>query len=159
MNDSITYRKPTEADAEALVQMVDELTLHEGDERGHFTVAKALADVIAPDAPVDCLIAARDGAPIGYAFWHFGYESSYAARGSYLADLYVREAARASGVGEGLLREVARATKAAGGIYVWWTAYRTNERARAFYRKRAEEEDGIVAYALTNERFERLLIE
>ena len=156
MNDSITYRKPTEADAEALVAMVDELNQHEGDERGHFTREKALADVIAPDAPVDCVIAERNGAPVGYAFWHFGYESAYAARGSYLGDLYVREEARKAGVGEGLLQEVARATKAAGGIYVWWTAYRTNERARAFYRRRAMEEDGIVAYAMHGENFDRL---
>ncbi|MEL7001081.1 MAG: hypothetical protein AAFP68_22840, partial [Pseudomonadota bacterium] len=38
----------------------------EGDERGAFTVAKALEDVIAPDAPVSCRVAARRGALIGY---------------------------------------------------------------------------------------------
>ncbi|MEL6794028.1 MAG: GNAT family N-acetyltransferase [Pseudomonadota bacterium] len=156
MKDSIAYRKPTEADAEALVEMVDELNQHEGDERGAFTVAKALEDVIAPDAPVSCRVAARRGALIGYAFWHFSYETEYAARGFFLADLYVRDAARKQGVGEGLLREVARATKAAGGIFVFWTAYAENERARAFYRKRAQEVDNLVAFALHGDQFDDL---
>ena len=85
-----TLRKPTPRDAHDLAAMVDELNAHEGDPTGHFTPDRAFEDVIAPGAPVSCLLAEEEGALVGYAFWHFGYETAWAARGSYLADLYVR---------------------------------------------------------------------
>ena len=154
---AVRYRAPGPEDAPALAAMVEELNLHEGDPTGHFTEATALADVIAPDAPLSCLIAEIDDAPVGYALWHFGYESAWAQRGTYLCDLYVREAHRGRGVGDRLLRHVAKATEVAGGTFIWWTAYRGNERARAFYRDRAFEEDGIVAYAAAHEKFSDLL--
>lgn len=150
-------RKPIAADARDLVKMVEEFGLSEGDPIGAFTREKALADVIAPGAPISCLIAEEAGAPIGYAFWHFAYETVWAARGAYLADLYVRQPWRGAGVADDLLRAVARETRDAGGSYVWWTAHRGNEPARAFYRKRAFEETGIVVYAAAEDRFLALL--
>lgn len=154
---NIVCRAPLSADAQVLAAMVDELNLHEGDPTGNFTAANAMADVIAPDAPVSGALAELEGAPVGYALWHFGYESAWAARGAYLADLYVRSEARGHGVGDALLRHVARATDASGGTFVWWTAYRTNERARRFYRARAKEEGGLVAYAAAHEKFRALI--
>lgn len=153
----ILCRAPLPAEAGELAAMVDELNLHEGDPTGAFTPAAALADVIAPGAPVSGAIAERDGALVGYALWHFAYETAWAARGAFLADLYVRPAARGRGAGDALLRHVARETEAAGGSFVWWTAYRRNEAARRFYRGRAEEEDGVVAFAAAHERFTALL--
>ena len=153
----VIIRPPQEDDAAALAAMVDELNVHEGDPTGHFTAETAINDVIAPDAPVSGLIAEAAGAPVGYALWHFGYETAWAARGTYLADLYVRETHRGAGVADALLRAVARATDRAGGTFIWWTAYRGNDRARAFYRKRAAEEDGVVAYAAAHDDFKTLL--
>ena len=153
----IKLRKPTSEDAEELARLVDELNVHEGDPTGHFTAEKALADVIAEDAPVSALIAEDERGAVGYAIWCFSYETAWAARGSYLADLYVRDRARKMGVGDALLRGVARATRDAGGSFFWWTAYRTNDRARAFYRNRVGIEDDVVAYAAAHEAFEALL--
>lgn len=153
----VRIRRPDHADAGTLAAMVDELNRHEGDETGRFTAETARADVIAPGAPVSCALAERGGQPIGFALWHFGYETAWAARGAYLTDLYVREPSRGVGVGDALLRHVARETKSSGGTFIWWTAYRTNEAARAFYRRRADEEDGVVAYAAAHERFAALL--
>ena len=106
---------------------------------------------------MSCLIAERDGAALGYALWHYSYETAWAQHGVFLADLYVRDAARGQGVGEGLMRAMAREAAADGAEFIWWTAYRHNERARAFYKSRAEEEDRIVAYAATHDRFRALL--
>ncbi|MEO0360450.1 MAG: GNAT family N-acetyltransferase [Pseudomonadota bacterium] len=150
-------RKPRPEDAAELAAMVDELSVHEGDEPGRFTPAKALADAIAPGAPLSAAVAEEDGVLVGYVFWHFGYESAWAARGSFVADLYVRASHRGGGIGDALLRAAAKATAAAGGTFLWWTAYRSNERARGFYRKRAFEEDRVVAYAAAHEKFEALL--
>lgn len=152
-----TLRKPTPRDAHDLAAMVDELNAHEGDPTGHFTPDRAFEDVIAPGAPVSCLLAEEEGALVGYAFWHFGYETAWAARGSYLADLYVRAPWRGTGVADRLLRAVAAKTRDAGGSYVWWTTHRVNARARAFYRRQAFEEEGIVVFAAAHEKFQALL--
>lgn len=151
------YRAPRPEDAAGLAAMADELNLHEGDPTGHFTAEVALRDVIADDAPLSCVMAEADTGLAGYALWHFGYESAWAQRGAYLVDLYVREAWRGAGVADGLLRRVARAVDAEGGTFLWWTAYAENARARAFYRRRSEEVDRIVAYAAAHERFRALL--
>lgn len=137
--------------------MVDELNLHEGDATGNLSTERALADIIAPDAPVSSLVAEQDGRLIGYALWCFSYETAWAARGAYLVDLYVRETARGEGVGGALLRAVARATRDSGGEFVWWTAYARNERARGFYRRRASEEPDVVAYAAAHAHFTALI--
>ena len=111
---AIAYRRPRPEDAVELAAMVDELNLHEGDPTGHFTPEKALGDVIATGASVSCLIAERDGAALGYALWHYSYETAWAQHGVFLADLYVRDAARGQGVGEGLMRAMAREAAADG---------------------------------------------
>ena len=150
-------RSPRTDDAASLVALVDALNLHEGDPRGHFDEAAVQRDVLAPDAPLNCVVADDAGALIGYAFWHFAYETAYAARGAHVVDLYVAEGNRGTGVGRGLLAAVAHQTKSKGGDYLWLTAYRSNAKARAFYRAvMNDEEDGIVAYALTGEPFAAL---
>jgi len=53
------------------------------------------------------LIAEWGGQPAGYAFF-FGYYSTWAGRGLFLEDLFVREAFRRRGVGKALLAVIAR---------------------------------------------------
>lgn len=110
------FRAPEARDAAALVGMADALCLHQGDPTGNFTIEKALRDVIAPDAPLSCLVAEKAGALEGFVFWHFAYETCYAARGGHVTDLYVSENQRGSGIAEGLLRAAARSVKAAGRV-------------------------------------------
>lgn len=154
---SVMLRRPAPDDAAELAAMVNELSRHEGEPTGHFTPERALADVIGEGAPVSGLLAESGDGLVGYALWHFAYESSWAARGAFLCDLYVRKAARGQGVGDALLRAVARAVRDAGGTYLWWTAYERNEAARAFYSERAEEETGIRIIAAVDDDFEALL--
>lgn len=153
----LILRPPGPRDAGNLAAMVEELKAHEGDPVGGFTAETALRDVIAPDAPVDGLIAEIAGAPAGYALWHFAYEPAYAARGAYLIDLYVRPDQRGAGVAPALVAAVAQAVREGGGEFLWWTAYHENARARAFYEKFADVEEGrLVAYALTGESFDAI---
>lgn len=150
-------RAPADADAAELVRMVDELNLHEGDPVGHFTEAHARADVIGPDAPVSALVAEGAGGLAGYIFWHFAYETAWAARGGFVSDLYVRPRFRGCGVGRALMEGAARAVAAEGGVFLWLTAYAANAGARRFYARIADiEEEGVVAYAITDEAFRRL---
>jgi GNAT superfamily N-acetyltransferase len=53
------------------------------------------------------LIAEWDGQPAAYALF-FGYYSTWAGRGMYLEDLFVREPFRGKGIGKALLASVAR---------------------------------------------------
>ncbi len=151
---TVQIRQANAADIPDLIIMVDELNAHEGEPLGAMTPAKAARDLIGPDAALGAFVAEADGVLIGFAFWHAAYETCYAARGGFVNDLYVREGHRGGGVGKALLQSVARATAAEGGEFIWLTAYRTNDLARAAYRQMMDvEEENVVAYALTGERF------
>lgn len=151
-------RTPAAADIPDLIAMVDELNTHEGEPTGHMTPAKAARDMLGPDAALGAFVAEADGALTGFAFWLPGYETCYAARGAFVNDLYVREGHRGTGVGKALLKAVARAAAADGGEFVWLTAYATNDLARAAYRRVMDvEEENVVAYALTGDRFRALI--
>lgn len=150
------FRAPEPPDAAALVAMTDALCLHQGDPTGNFTIEKALRDVIAPGAPLSCLVAEEEGALEAFVFWHFAYETCYAARGGHVTDFYVSENRRGSGIAEGLLCAAARSVKAAGGEYLWLTNHKTNARARAFYAKHMEAADHVIVQFAAWERFAAL---
>ena len=151
-----TIRPPRAEDAAALAALVDGLAAHEGDPVGNFTAEAALRDVIAPGAPVRSLVAEGPEELEGFVFWHFAYETAYAARGAFLSDLFVAEARRGAGVGRALLSAVARAVKAEGGEFISLTAFRRNERACRFYRSLMEEEPGLRLFFVAEESLDRL---
>jgi ribosomal protein S18 acetylase RimI-like enzyme len=141
-------------DAADLARLMRGLNAHEGDPVGHATEAAMLRDVCAEGRAVDGLIARLGGAAVGMALFHPAYEAPYAARGSFVTDLFVAPEARRRGVGRALLAEAARTTAARGGTYLWLTALGRNAGARAFYRAVCDvEDDDIVVFALTRERF------
>lgn len=155
---TVAVRDVVEADIPDLIVMVDELNAHEGEPTGNLTPEKAARDLIGPNAALGAFVAEADGALVGFAFWHPSYETPYAARGGFVTDLFVRETHRGAGVGEALLRAVVKASAAEGGEFLWLTSMAKNERARRFYRRLMDvEEDQVVAYALTGERFEAML--
>lgn len=138
--------------------MVDELNIHEDELTGHLTAEKAARDLLGADAALEAIVAELEGAMIGFAFWHPAYETCYAARGGFVSDLYVREAHRGTGVGKALMQAVARASAAKGGEFLWLTAYARNDEGRRFYKRLMDvEESGLVAYALTGDRFAALV--
>ena len=138
--------------------MVDELNAHEGEPLGAMTPEKAMRDLIGPDAALGAFVAEVEAGLIGFAFWHASYETPYAARGGFVTDLFVRDAHRGAGVGKALLQAVARASAAKGGEFLWLTSFAHNDRARRFYRRLMDvEEDRVVAYALTGERYRALV--
>ena len=150
-------RQPVAADIPDLIVMIDELNVHEDEPTGHMTPAKAQHDLIGPDAALGAFLAEQDGALIGFSFWHTAYETCYAVRGGFINDLYVRASHRGAGVGKALVQAVARAVAANGGEFVWLTGYSHNDVARRFYKRLMdEEEERLVAYALTGDRFKAL---
>ncbi len=153
-----TIRPPKPEDAEALAAMADALSVHEGDPTGNFTAEAALRDVIAPGAPVRCFVAEGEAGLDGFVFWHFAYETPYAATGGFVTDLFVRDEKRGSGIGRALLREAARTIVAEGGEFLMLTAFRRNERACSFYRSLMEEEAGLSIFFVAEASLDALIL-
>lgn len=152
-----TIRPPIVADIPDLIAMVDELNAHEDEPTGHMTSEKVLRDIIGPDAALDACVAEANGELIGFSFWLSAYETCYAARGGFINDLYVRGSHRGTGVGKALVQAVARAISEEGGEFLWLTGYSHNDVARAFYKRLMDvEEERVVAYSLTGDRFKAL---
>lgn len=143
-------------DADLVAALVRELATQQGDPTGHISVERFRRDAFKPAPEFEVLIAERAGAVAGYAMFHLSYEPSYAARGVYLCDLYVRPEARRAGIGRALAAAVAARTKELGRTYVWWVAKDWNDTALAFYRSLGAIATPVVAHALTFEMFEAL---
>src|SRR5229473_8028165 len=79
------------------------------------------------------LIAEWDGRPGGYALF-FGYYSTWAGRGLFLEDLFVREQLRGRGIGKALLASVARIAVQENCYGVHWEVLDWNEKAIEFYK-------------------------
>ena len=59
-------------------------------------------DLFGPNPRVFCDIAENEGAAVGFALWFYNFSTFQGRAGIYLEDLYVREAARGTGVGGAL---------------------------------------------------------
>jgi GNAT superfamily N-acetyltransferase len=80
------------------------------------------------------LIAKWDGQPAGYAlFWE--YYSTWAGRGMFLEDLFVREAFRRHGIGTALLAAVARVAVDEHCYGIHWEVLDWNEKAIGLYKQ------------------------
>lgn len=160
---SITFRIREAApnDSAALAALVRALNQHQGDPSDHFNETTLERDVFGPDACLGAIVAvdasAVDaGGLIGYAFFHDGYESAYAARGAYLCDLYVVNEARRNGAGRALVAAVAKRAKARGRTFLWWVSRGWNEGAQKFYASLGATNEPVMAHALTFSAFDTL---
>jgi GNAT superfamily N-acetyltransferase len=78
------------------------------------------------------LIAEWDGQPAGYALF-FDYYSTWAGRGLFLEDLFVREAFRRRGIGRAVLAAVARIAVDEGCYGIHWEVLGWNQKAIDLY--------------------------
>lgn len=145
------------ADAAQLAELVRGLMQHLGDNLANFDAARFDDDAFGDEPQFSVLVAESDNGLVGYALFHDAYEPSYAARGVYLADLFVTAPMRRHGVGRALLSAVAKDGAARRRTFVWWVA-RTDD-ARAFYRTLANVEEPATTHAVTFDAFARLLRE
>jgi GNAT superfamily N-acetyltransferase len=154
----VVIRPPRREDSAALAALVHALNVHQGDPTEHFTEATLARDVFGPQACLGALVAEQEGALVGYAFWHDGYDSGWAQRGVYLCDLYVAPEARRSGVGRALVAAVAREARASGRTFLWWASRAWNADAQRFYDTLGVVNEDVVAHAhaLTFAAFDEL---
>ena len=83
-------RRARPEDAAQLADLVRALMAHLGDALEGFAPERFAVDAFGPEPQFSVLVAESRGTLIGYALFHDAYEPSFAARGVYLADIYVR---------------------------------------------------------------------
>lgn len=146
-------RLATDNDSEPLLEMVKALLIDLGDGTENFDEDRFLHDAFGPDPQFRVLVASNpEGELFGYALFHDSYEPAYAARGVYLADLFVKDQARGSGLGKQLIAAVAKDAKDRGRSFIWLVS--PKEENQNFYDKTMTVRVDLTAYALTSEDFE-----
>ena len=143
MADGVVIRAAQESDVNALAAMNREF------EEYLNALADAPIDTVIPpinaeafrrdgfgqDAWFSGLLAERDGRPLGYLLYHFGYWSDAAAGALFVADLFVRVEARRQGVGKKLMAKAAQILRDRGGTAMLWSVWDRNSAAQAFYER------------------------
>ena len=156
MSAGVVIRPATIEDAPALALLVAALRAHQGDPIGHLNEAALRRDGFGEDPEFAILVAERERRPVGYALFTESYEPAFAARGLYLADLYVRPEARRSGAGRALVGAVAAEARRRERRFVWWTSLAANAEAHVFYASLGAITHEIRAHALILEAFDAL---
>jgi GNAT superfamily N-acetyltransferase len=149
---SPTIRPVRPDDVPAVVRMVHELADHErAPERCHLTEAQLHAALFGPAPALYGHVGTGPdgGAAEGFALWFLNFSTWEGVHGIYLEDLYVRPAARGTGLGRALLATLARLCLDRGYARLEWAALRWLP-ARDFYAALgAQANDDWVPYRLS----------
>ena len=130
----VLIRPATIDDAPLLRTMIRELAEFERELESCVIEATDLArDGFGANPRFRALIAEWDGQPAGYALF-FGCYSTWAGRGLFLEDIFVREQFRCRGIGKALLASVARIAMQEGCYGVQWEVLNWNEKAIELYK-------------------------
>ncbi|SCL65245.1 Acetyltransferase (GNAT) family protein [Micromonospora eburnea] len=155
-----TIRPARPEDVPAVVAMVHELADYErAPEQCHLTEEQLAAALFpttpdgAPSGPGPALFGhvAVDatGQPVGFALWFLNFSTWEGVHGIYLEDLYVRPAARGTGVGRRLLATLAAICVERGYRRLEWWMINWNPAARFYAAIGATPMDEWVPYRLT----------
>jgi GNAT superfamily N-acetyltransferase len=131
----LRLRPATIDDAALLRAMICELADYEHElEQVTISENDLRRDGFGENPPFRALIAEWDGQPAGYALF-FQYYSTWAGRGLYLEDLFVRENFRGLGIGTAMLARVARIAIDEHCQGVHWEVLNWNAKAIAMYKE------------------------
>jgi GNAT superfamily N-acetyltransferase len=146
-------------DTAALRALIAALNRDQGDPDGLLTDDRVRDDIIGNPTTIAMVAEEPDGTLIGYATAHHTYETGYAERGLYVADLFVAPMHRRRGIARALLAAVARAGYAQGSRHLWLTAKAGNTAAHAFYRRLGSRGESVMAFAVVEQDFFNLAAE
>lgn len=155
--DAIEVRPAISEDSATIVRLAHGLSLTDGGRASRLTEDLYKRDGFGPEPAFRVLLAEVDGMAAGYALYFSGYDTDRAARGVYLADLYVDTEYRRYGVGRALMKAVARACDELGGEWMFWSVLKRNRVARKFYKTLAPELKDVVLCAALGDSFNRLV--
>jgi GNAT superfamily N-acetyltransferase len=153
-----TIRVATPGDAAAVHLMIRGLAGHEGEADAVVVTPEVLADQMAwRQPPFECLLAERNGRPVGLSLFYPYYWTWQGDPGIHLAALFVVEGERRSGVGTALLERLAAIAVERGCGALEFAALNSNEMAAAFSdRLGASGTSDSTLYLIAGEALERL---
>jgi ribosomal protein S18 acetylase RimI-like enzyme len=145
----IVVRDARLEDCEQIAALADGLRRVLADPTGNLTAAAIARDGFGDNAEFSVVVADTGSFLAGYALFLDAYEPAYAARGVYLADLYVTDEMRGQGIGRQLISAVAADAQRRRRSYVWWAVLETNTTALEFYRRlKPTFKHSVVSHAL-----------
>ena len=129
-------RAAAPADVPVLLELVRELAAYEREPDAVEATEELLAAALFGPAPVaSCSVALDDrGGVVGFALWYVTFSTWKGRPGLWLEDLFVRPAARGTGLGRALLSELARTCVERGYPRFEWWVLDWNAPAIGFYR-------------------------
>jgi GNAT superfamily N-acetyltransferase len=129
-------RPATAADVPVVLELVRELAVYEREPDAVEATEEQLREALFGAEPVAwCHLALdADGVVVGFALWHLTFSTWRGTAGIWLEDLFVRPAARGTGLGRALLSELARTCTDRGYSRLAWWVLDWNEPAVGFYR-------------------------
>ncbi len=129
-------RFATRADVPVIVALIRELAAYE--DHAHLATAtpQQLELELFGDKPTcECLIGEHGGEPVAFALFFHNFSTFLCRKGLYLEDLFVRPAARGTGLGKALLQRLAQiAVERECGRFEW-SVLDWNVDAQAFYQR------------------------
>jgi GNAT superfamily N-acetyltransferase len=130
-----TVRRARESDVDTMVELVYELAEYErAPEQCHLTADQLRTALFGESPALFAHVAELDGHVVGLALWFLNFSTWDGVHGVYLEDLYVRPAARGSGLGRALLSALAEECVARGYTRLQWWVLDWNAPAIGFYK-------------------------
>jgi ribosomal protein S18 acetylase RimI-like enzyme len=96
---------------------------------------KYLRDGFGEHSAFEGLVAEVDSRVVGYALYHFSYDTDRGQRLIYLIDLYISQSFRRAGIGEKLMQRISETGRLRGAEYIIWSVLKGNALAINFYEK------------------------
>ncbi len=123
-------------DVPVIVALIRELAVYERLEHLATATPARLEPLLFGDKPAcECLIAEQDGEPVGFALFFHNFSTFLCQKGLYLEDLFVRPAARGTGLGKLLLQRLAQIALERDCGRFEWSVLDWNVDAQAFYKR------------------------
>jgi GNAT superfamily N-acetyltransferase len=131
-----TIRFATHADVPVIVALIRDLAAYEGHAERATATPERLAQALFGDKPTcECLVAEQDGGAVGFALFFHNFSTFLCRKGLYLEDLFVRPAARGTGLGKALLQRLAQIAVERGCGRFEWGVLVQNVDAQTFYQR------------------------
>jgi GNAT superfamily N-acetyltransferase len=130
-----TIRPATPADLPLIAQLIRDLAEYE--KLAHevrFDEATLATHLFGPRPMAEVVIGETNGAPQGFALFFHNFSTFEGRPGIYLEDLYVRPAARGSGLGKALLLHLAHLAEQRGCARLEWSVLDWNAPSIGFYQ-------------------------
>jgi ribosomal protein S18 acetylase RimI-like enzyme len=134
MSSTSLFRRATEADLPALLEMMRDFYAHESLRFDPGVAERALREMLADDRLGRVFLIGGGAEAAGYAVLTFGYSLEFHGRDAFVDELYLQEGARGRGTGRQALEFLAGVCSDLGVRALHLEVERENETAQRLYR-------------------------